>query len=76
MWMMVFRPLVILLGVVFAALSALVTAAISLNPLASNTAAATVFLMMAMQAVIAVGCIVYGVWAPIAHWMEERSARR
>jgi hypothetical protein len=73
MWMMVWRPLVVLFGLVQTAI-ALITGVISLNPPASDALMISVFAMMAAQGVIGIGLIVYGVWRPFRRWLEERSA--
>ncbi len=65
MWMMVWRPLVVLAGM-FGGSVAAATAAISLNPVASSTLAGLVLAVMAVQAAISLALIVYGVWTPLA----------
>jgi len=74
--MMVSRILVVIVGIVGASIAGLVTSVISLNPPASNTLMAWVFLMMAFQALVSVALIVFGVYKPIRDWLEARAAER
>jgi hypothetical protein len=74
MWMMVSRPLVILFGVLTAAAAALVAAQLPPTNAASDTLMYFVFIVMACQAVMGVGCIVAGVWGPMHRWLEHRAA--
>jgi len=71
MWMVLWRPSVVLIGLVGAAI-ALITSVISLNPPVSNLLMFAVLAMMAFQGVIAVGLVVYGVWRPFWRWLQER----
>ena len=69
MWIVVWRPLVVLFGVGGMGAAAMVTSAISLDAPASNTLMIWVFFVMAFQATISVGLIVYGAWGPIKRWL-------
>lgn len=75
MWMMVLRVAVVLTGLVGASIAGLVTTLVSLNPPASNTLMALVFLIMAVQAVVSIGLIVFGIYRPIREWLAERAAQ-
>ena len=68
MGMLVWRPLVILVGMVGASIAGAVSA-ISLNPIASGTLAGFVIAMMVFQALVSIALIVYGVWSPVKRWL-------
>lgn len=75
MWMMmVWRPLVLLLGVGGIGEAGLVTTVLSRNPFASNMLMYSVLLMMAAQAVVCAGLIVAGVWNPMRRWARGLGA--
>jgi hypothetical protein len=75
MWMMVWRPLVVLFGLVQTVI-ALITMVISLNPPASDALMTSVFVMMAAQGAVGVGLIVYGLLRPFRRWLQEREGAR
>ena len=71
MWMMVWRPLVVLAGLLGLGEAAVVTTVVSLNPVATDSLMYFVFVLMALQAVFAVGCLVAAVWGPIARRLGQ-----
>ena len=76
MWMMVLRPLMIVIGLVsLAAAGAIVMLLPSLNP-AGTTLMAFVLVIIAAEAVIGVGALVIGVYRPIRHWLAPRPLDR
>lgn len=72
MWMMVSRPLVILFGLISTASAALVTALPQTN-FASDTLMYAVFGIIAMEAFMGVGCLVAGLWGPVARLLGPRT---
>ncbi len=75
MWMVVSRPLVILFGLIATMSAALVTALPPTNA-ASDTLMYWVFAVMVMEATMGVGCLVAGVWGPVARWFGARAHPR
>jgi hypothetical protein len=74
MWMTVWRPAVILFGVV-STLSAGLIAALPQPNVYSDALMYFVFFIMAVQAAMGVGALAAGVWGPITRWWEARSGR-
>jgi len=69
--MVVARPLVILMGL-FALLPAVLVAALQPTNFASDTLMYWVFVVIAIEAVMGVGCLIAGVWGPLARWFGGR----
>jgi hypothetical protein len=70
MWMMtVWRPLVVLFGVGGLGSAATVTSVIWADQPARNAIMLWVFLVMAFQAAISAGLILFGLWAPLRRWL-------
>jgi len=74
MWMVVSRPLVILVGLL-STLSAAVVAALPATNVFSDSLMYWVFLVMAMETVVGVGALVAGLWGPVARLVQRPSAR-
>jgi len=74
MWIFIWRPLLVLLGAGGLAAATLVAALVRDNPYA-NIVMGWVLLVLAFQAAVSIGLIIYGVWRPIHRWAEERAAR-
>ncbi len=72
MWMLVWRPFVILLGLGGLGEAAGVVAVVSGNPVGSSVLMYWVLLMMAIQAAVAIGCLVAGLWGPISRLFEHQ----
>ncbi len=68
MWMTVWRPLVVMVGLGGLGGAGLMTSIVSLNPAASDAVMAFGLFLMALQAVVSIGLIVAGVWGPVRRW--------
>jgi len=76
LWMMVLRPLVILIGAVSLAAAAVMAALLPRLNTAGTVVMAFVFLIIAFEAVIGLGALVIGVYRPVRHWLAPRPADR
>ena len=72
MWMMVLRPLVFAFGVLSTGSAAIVAMVEPSNPY-SDTLMYFVFVMMAAQGVVGIGCIVAAIWGPMSRWLGHRA---
>ena len=73
MWIFIWRPVVVVLGVAGLAVAAFVEALVQPNIFA-NALMGWVLLVMGFQAIVSLALIIYGVWRPIHRWAEERAA--
>ena len=71
MWMTIWSPLLVVAGLVGAA-TAGAAATISLNPPASNALMVFVLSIAAVQGVISIALVGYGVWRPMRNWWLDR----
>ena len=76
MWMTIFRPAVILIGVISLAAAAVMAQLIPKQNGAANVLMILVFLLIGLELVIGVGAILFGVWRPIRHWIAPRPTDR
>ncbi len=74
MWILIWRPLVLMLGFGGVGAAALATAVIN-DSLYARVVMGWVLLVTAFQAVVSIGLIVYGAWPPIHRWAEARAAK-
>ena len=65
MWMTVWKPLIVLIGLGGLSEAGAVTAVVSANPAASDAVTAFGIFLLTMQAVVSVGLLVAGVWGPV-----------
>jgi hypothetical protein len=76
MWMTIFRPVVVLIGVVSVAAAAVMAQLIPKQNGAADLLMILVFLLIGLELVIGVAAILYGVWHPIRHWLAPRATDR
>jgi NADH:ubiquinone oxidoreductase subunit K len=76
MWMTVLRPIVILIGIVSLTSAAVLALVIPRQNAAANVLMILVVLLIAVELVIGVGAILFGVWRPLKHWLAPRPTDR
>jgi formate hydrogenlyase subunit 3/multisubunit Na+/H+ antiporter MnhD subunit len=76
LWMTIFRPVVVLIGVVSVAAAAVMAQLIPKQNGAADLLMILVFLLIGLELVIGVAAILFGVWRPIRHWLAPRPTDR
>jgi hypothetical protein len=76
MWMTVLRPIVVLIGIVSLTSAAVLALVIPRQNAAANVLMILVVLLIAVELVIGVGAILFGVWRPLKHWLAPRPTDR
>ncbi len=76
LWMMVLRPLVILIGLVSLSASALIVMLLPRLNTAGAVVMSFVVFIIALEAAIGIGALVIGVYRPVRHWLAPRPADR
>jgi formate hydrogenlyase subunit 3/multisubunit Na+/H+ antiporter MnhD subunit len=76
MWMTVLRPIVVLIGIVSLTSAAVLASVLPRQNAAANVLMILVLLLIAVELVIGVGAILFGVWRPLKHWLAPRPTDR
>ena len=68
MWVMVWRPLLVLAGLGGFGESGMVWLVVSKNQIASDTVTYFGWMLVAAQAALSIGLIAVGIWEPLRRW--------